>query len=73
MQCCGVNNYSDFEIAGEWLSNTTNASVVMPVACCMLEEGTMTPIDPNCTVNPSLENSYYLTVSYSIFKIFYRL
>ena len=62
MHCCGVNNYTDFDIAENWVVNKTN-NEVMPAACCILQEGTMTPEFPDCQSNPTSENSYYLTVS----------
>jgi len=62
LKCCGVNNSTDFEKANRWKDNKTS-DMVIPLACCMLDgpykEGT--PKDADCTTNPSIENSYYLT------------
>ncbi|XP_066966698.1 tetraspanin-1 isoform X2 [Macrobrachium rosenbergii] len=62
LKCCGVNNYTDFELATMWQTNKTDG-MVMPVACCILEGDPkkFKPLDPSCVSDPSPENSYYLT------------
>ncbi|XP_066966700.1 tetraspanin-18 isoform X4 [Macrobrachium rosenbergii] len=65
LKCCGVNNYTDFELATMWQTNKTDG-MVMPVACCILEGDPkkFKPLDPSCVSDPSPENSYYLTGCY---------
>lgn len=65
LQCCGVNNYTDFEQATLWQANKSSNAVV-PEACCMLEGNprSFVPKDSTCPSRPSPENSYYLTGCY---------
>ncbi|XP_068248834.1 LOW QUALITY PROTEIN: tetraspanin-1-like [Palaemon carinicauda] len=62
LKCCGVNNYTDFELASMWQTNKTDG-MVMPVACCILEGDPkkFKPLDPSCVSDPTPENSYFLT------------
>ncbi|XP_050717143.1 tetraspanin-21-like isoform X1 [Eriocheir sinensis] len=62
LQCCGVNNYTDFQQATLWQNNKSSNAVV-PEACCKLEGDprNFLPEDPSCPSRPSQENSYYLT------------
>ncbi|XP_050717145.1 CD151 antigen-like isoform X2 [Eriocheir sinensis] len=65
LQCCGVNNYTDFQQATLWQNNKSSNAVV-PEACCKLEGDprNFLPEDPSCPSRPSQENSYYLTGCY---------
>lgn len=65
LECCGVNNYTDFQQATMWQANKSS-EVVVPQACCVLRGDPMKflPLDPLCTTNPNDENSYYLTGCY---------
>ncbi|XP_045136188.1 tetraspanin-18-like isoform X2 [Portunus trituberculatus] len=62
LQCCGVNNYTDFEQATLWQANKSSNALV-PEACCKLEGDprNFVPKDASCPSRPSEENSYYLT------------
>ena len=45
MECCGVNNYTDFEKAALWQVNKTSEQVV-PTACCRVERDKLHADDP---------------------------
>jgi len=69
-QCCGVNNYGDFQNATKWNSNGTQT----PRACCKFtsiatNSWAINPVpdnyvDSNCYTNPNTNNSYYETGCY---------
>lgn len=64
MQCCGVNNYRDFEAAPKW--NATRGSDVVPQPCCKQQtqpDGKSVLLDTHCLGQPSEANSFYMTVS----------
>lgn len=77
MQCCGVNNFTDFEMAHRWQQE--NESDIVPRACCILQMGDQelqegvrvrgsglgaySLIDESCLYNPTENNSYHLVVS----------
>jgi len=64
MDCCGVNNFTDFQTAR--LFNQQNRddknNVVVPAACCILDPdhppGVFIPADENCQKTPTTTNSY---------------
>jgi len=71
MQCCGLNNYTDFLDA-----NKFNAVIIqeasgqkVPEACCILQgdKSLLIPADENCIVSPSTANSYLFTGCYKKF------
>lgn len=53
-QCCGVNNYRDFETSESWINNRGNRTI--PQNCCILEDSK--PKFPECLENPSDSNSH---------------
>lgn len=65
MQCCGVDNYHDFQTAKLFV----NAASIegfgrkIPEACCVLtgDKALITPQDASCTKNPTDTNSYWNT------------
>lgn len=62
LECCGVNNYNDFDTSTFWQIN--KGSRVAPDACCILTDKIqLTPKDTQCPFNPSESNSYYMKVS----------
>ena len=77
-ECCGVNDYTDFEEAEKWEREQTvqlnyggfeyNGTVtyVAPAACCK-NNGTfptnIIPYDANCTFAPTNDNSNWNVVS----------
>ena len=77
LQCCGVDNFQDFEGAQEFkkYKNQHNPGQSIPESCCHLKdisetekaEGLFTPIDPNCITAPTGSNSYMSKVSNYIF------
>lgn len=64
MQCCGVNNMSDFQTAQQFIKQNRdeNSNSVVPAACCILEPdlppGVYRPVDENCETYPTNINSY---------------
>ncbi|CAD7081998.1 unnamed protein product [Hermetia illucens] len=54
LNCCGVQNYKDFESSPAWNANKGNRTV--PETCCILENGMLK--DPNCPNTPTDANSY---------------
>lgn len=64
MECCGVNNYTDFKEAGLFLEGNRQEGInrQVPAACCILEPnspvGVYRPADDRCEVNPTTSNSY---------------
>jgi len=72
VHCCGVNNYTDFNQAGNVWSDRSNET--MPRSCCSFTNyqtdwsgviPTAGYTDPNCYMTPNLDNSYYATGCYS--------
>lgn len=69
LECCGVENYKDFEVSSAWNENKGNRTV--PEACCILSDKTkFIPKDSSCPSSPSDTNSYlnkvriFLLISY---------
>jgi len=64
MDCCGVNNYTDFQTARLFnqQNREENINRVVPAACCILEPGlppgVYRPADENCEELPTTTNSY---------------
>ena len=68
-ECCGVYNYTDFDIATKWDRNVEiggkNVTLVTPIACCALN-GTFphaTPLDESCSYEPNDVNNNWQKVS----------
>lgn len=57
LQCCGVDNYRDFEQSEKW----AKTGKTVPESCCVLEgdKALFRPISSTCTRSPSDANSYY--------------
>ncbi len=66
MECCGVNNYTDFLEAKRFVSASREEGLgrKVPEACCILqgEPALLRPADDNCIVSPSTANSYLFKV-----------
>ena len=66
MQCCGVNNYTDFHSAAKFQAGSLEEGLgrKIPDACCVLEDppALMTPVDGNCITLPTTSNSYLYKV-----------
>lgn len=62
LQCCGVDNYRDFEESAKWSAGDKK----IPESCCVLRGDPLqfTPLDQSCTTNPSEANSYYMKGCY---------
>jgi len=69
MQCCGVNNYTDFRDATQFVSAARMEGLgrKVPDVCCILQEEKATPADNNCIMSPSTSNSYLNTGCYDKF------
>lgn len=63
LNCCGVQNYKDFESSPAWNANKGNRTV--PETCCILENGMLK--DPNCPNSPTDANSYMNKVLFNLF------
>ncbi|KAH3826039.1 hypothetical protein DPMN_127928 [Dreissena polymorpha] len=64
IQCCGVNDYSDFREANVWLRKLFQDGywfeLQTPLTCCNMA---VKPVnDFSCAVNPSEGTSYFLKV-----------
>ena len=66
MECCGVNNYTDFLEAKRFVSASREEGLgrKVPEACCILQgdPALLRPADDNCIVSPSTANSYLFKV-----------
>ena len=66
MECCGVNNYTDFLEAKRFVSAAREEGLgrMVPEACCILQAdpALLRPADDNCIVSPSTSNSYLFKV-----------
>lgn len=63
MQCCGVDNYQDFELSKKWTENHAEG-VVIPATCCIMTDSpNFTLLDPECMKSPTDDNSYKNKVS----------
>ena len=66
MECCGVNNYTDFLDARKFTAAAREEGIgrKVPEACCILQgqKSSLVPADPNCIVSPSVINSYLFMV-----------
>ena len=69
MQCCGVNNYTDFHSAGKFQAGILEEGLArkIPDSCCILEGemALMKPQDDNCVTLPTTSNSYLYQVTVS--------
>ncbi|KAL7644288.1 UNVERIFIED_CONTAM: hypothetical protein RMT77_005115 [Armadillidium vulgare] len=75
MHCCGINNFTDFELAHRW-QRENESDYIVPRACCILQtealevqEGVRAQgsgpfayplLDDSCLYNPTENNSYHL-------------
>lgn len=59
LQCCGVNNYTDFSKARHFRAGAGGQQV--PASCCILQgsPSLLQPADENCPFSPDPSNSYY--------------
>jgi len=59
MQCCGVNNFTDFSRARHF--RAAGGGKQIPEACCILQgsKSLLQPADENCVYSPQPSNSYY--------------
>lgn len=71
MQCCGVNNYTDFHSAAKFQAGILEEGLArkIPDACCVLqgEMALMKPEDDNCVSLPTSSNSYLYQGCYDKF------
>jgi len=71
MECCGVNNYTDFLDARKFTAAAREEGIgrKVPEACCILQgqKSSLVPADPNCIVSPSVTNSYLFMGCYDKF------
>lgn len=70
MQCCGVNDYTDFSKSKSWMEN--KGENVVPPNCCHkhFTNGIITLDDESCPRSPNEKNSYYKEVKSKI-KYYY--
>ncbi|XP_014784185.1 tetraspanin-18 [Octopus bimaculoides] len=52
-ECCGVNNYTDFERANLWTKNYNGTTTIIPLSCCRDRR-----ITTDCLTSPNGKNSY---------------
>jgi len=71
MECCGVNNYTDFLEARKFVAGSRDEGIgrKVPEACCILQGDRilLEPADENCVVSPSTTNSYLFKGCYNKF------
>jgi len=66
LKCCGVESYTDFQESQKF----KDSGLQVPLTCCAVNEevfkynGSISLLDPNCTRDPKMENSYYKTGCY---------
>lgn len=66
MDCCGVNDYKDFERSENWTTYKHNRTI--PEACCVLSDAAkFTPRDSSCPSRPTDQNSHWKIVSFIYF------
>lgn len=63
LQCCGLNNYTDFLDAKKFTSAAREEGIgrKIPEACCFLQDDdifSLLPVDDNCVISPTTKNSY---------------
>jgi len=75
MQCCGVNNYTDFRDAAQFVDAARKEGVgrTVPEACCILQgdHSLLQPADEDCVASPTTTNSYLFKGCYN--KLLYIL
>ncbi|TRY71776.1 hypothetical protein TCAL_12170 [Tigriopus californicus] len=73
-QCCGVDNYTDFQRSRTFL-DTRSSHQMLPPACCILNQEQYPPYfepeDSNCLTAPTSYNSFFLKGCYD--KLFTRI
>lgn len=71
MECCGVNNYTDFLEARSFVANSRQEGLgrKVPEACCILQgdRSLLIPADDDCIKTPSTTNSYLFKGCYNKF------
>jgi len=71
MECCGVNNYTDFLEARQFVEASREEGIgrKVPEACCILQGDhiLLQPADEQCVVAPSTTNSYLFKGCYNKF------
>lgn len=69
MKCCGVNNYTDFLEARQFVNNAREEGLgrKVPEACCILQGdwSLLEPADEKCVSEPTATNSYLLKGCYN--------
>jgi len=75
MECCGVNNYTDFRDATKFVDAARKEGVgrTVPESCCILqgEHALLQPADEGCVSGPSTTNSYLFKGCYN--KLMFHL
>ena len=71
LQCCGLNNYTDFLDAKKFTSAAREEGIgrKIPEACCFLQEDdifSLLPVDDNCVISPTTKNSYLFKVRFDM-------
>lgn len=65
-QCCGVNNYRDFEKSPDWLEKKGNRTI--PETCCVMEDSLPKRLRfSECPTDPTESNSYMNRGCYDAF------
>lgn len=64
-QCCGVNNFRDFEKSADWLEKRGNKTI--PETCCVMDENPIKVRFPECSTDPTESNSYMNRGCYDAF------
>jgi len=74
MQCCGVNNYSDFRDASLFVESAREEGLgrMVPESCCILQgdRALFQPADEDCIAAPTTANSYLYKGCYNKFRYF---
>jgi len=75
LECCGVNDYRDFEGAEKFKQYTRGTGQLVPESCCFLKNYTQTdgvnlftPKSDQCITNPTSSNSNFNKGCYSKIK-----
>jgi hypothetical protein len=71
-QCCGINDYTDFNNATKWNRTTSNGlEMVSPLACCKFDKTQINAaiagkipsiMNDTCVTSPTSENSNFMKV-----------
>ena len=67
MECCGVNNYTDFLHASKFVAAAREEGLGrrVPESCCVLQgdKSLLLPTDETCIASPTTANSYFIQVT----------